>query len=217
MKKTITICLLLALLLTCASAAFADANVTYDGNAKKFIFAPGSKYSPTDLFPDFKNVMPGDSLTQRLTVKNDRSYETKVKIYLRVLGAQEGSKAFLSQLHMTVTASQNNTMAYMFDAAADQTDGLTDWVLLGTLYSGGQVNLDVKLVVPIELDDSFQDAVAYLDWQFKVEELPVDPDDPQPPQTGDTSMIVVVMGIAVVSGGALVLLTVKGRKKRKQA
>lgn len=58
--------LILAVVLSlCVGAFAADATVSYEGNAKKYIFAPGSDQSPTDLFPDFKGVMPGDRLTQK--------------------------------------------------------------------------------------------------------------------------------------------------------
>lgn len=62
------LCFLLSMLVLwgCSVTAFADGRVTYDGNAKDFIFSPGSKYSPTDLFADFKDVMPGDTLHKRL-------------------------------------------------------------------------------------------------------------------------------------------------------
>ena len=45
-----------------------------------------------------KGVMPGDKLTQTVNVKNDASKDVEVKIYMRALGAHEGSEEFLSQL-----------------------------------------------------------------------------------------------------------------------
>lgn len=199
----------------CSVPASAEGTVTYDGNAKDFIFAPGSRYSPDDLFEAFKDVMPGDSLTQNITVRNRSSRKVKVKIYIRSLGAKEGSEEFLSQLRLKVTKSENNTMGYMFDAAAEETAGLTDWICLGTLYSGGRVNLCVTLNVPITLGNAFQDAVGYIDWQFRVEEFPVDPDDPNPPFTGDDRGLMFWMVFMVASGSVLIVLFRKNRKKQK--
>ena len=215
MKKFLSILLALAMLWSITAAVYADSSVTYIEYAKKFIFEPGSDYSPTDLFPNFKNVLPGDSLTQKITVRNVRENDVKVKIYLRALGPVEGSEDFLSQLHMTVAKSEDNTMAYMFDATADQTDGLTDWVLLGTLYSGGEVNLEITLDVPITMGNEFQGAAGYLQWQFMVEELPVEPDDPRPPQTGDDFNPMLFVGLAVGSMMLLLLLFLLPRKKNE--
>ena len=215
MKKFLSILLALAMLWSITAAVYADSSVTYIEYAKKFIFEPGSDYSPTDLFPNFKNVLPGDSLTQKITVRNVRENDVKVKIYLRALGPVEGSEDFLSQLHMTVAKSEDNTMAYMFDATADQTAGLTDWVLLGTLYSGGEVNLEITLDVPITMGNEFQSAAGYLQWQFMVEELPVEPDDPRPPQTGDDFNPMLFVGLAVGSMMLLLLLFLLPRKKNE--
>ena len=197
-------------------ASAADGNVTYSGDAGQFIFAPGSEYSPTDLFPNFKDVMPGDSLTQPITVKNDASNKVKVKIYMRSLGAHEDSQEFLSQLHLRVEKSENNTMAYMFDAAASETAQLTDWVLLGTLYSGGEVNLNVILDVPVELDNMFQQKIGYLDWEFMIEEYPIEPTDPQPPYTGDDFQIWIWVGLMAVSLTAIMILILVGKRRKKE-
>lgn len=215
MKKIITCCLLLALLASMTVSAFAAGTVIYDGESQKFIFNPGSEHSPTDLFSDFKNLMPGDTVTQEITVRNDASNQVKVKIYVRALGAHPESADFLSQLHLTVAKSEDNEMAYMFDAAADQTDGMTDWVYLGTLYSGGEVNLVLNLEVPITLGDEYQDAIGYLDWEFKIEEFDIEPDDPTPP-TGDTGRMPLFLAIAGFSGLCLIVLfVVKFRKKQE--
>lgn len=186
MKKMMIFMIVCILAFSSVLPVYADnGKVTYRGNAGNFIFEPGSNYSPTDLFPNFKDVMPGDTLTQKITVKNDA--DNKVKIYMRSLGAHEDSEKFLSQLGLKVRKSSDNKMAYMFDAEADETGQITDWVCLGTLYSGGEVNLEVILKVPVELDNKFQNKIGYLDWEFMIEEFPVESNDPKPPKTGDNS------------------------------
>ncbi len=210
-KKLFILISVLSLALCCVVSASAAGTVTYDGTAKDFIFAPGSEHSPTDLFSDFKDVMPGDKLTQTVTINNSIDKNVKIDIYMRSLGAQQGSEAFLSQLTLEVAYSGKPEMAKMFSAPADQTAQLTDWVLLGTVYSGGVIDLDVSLNVPIELGNDFQDAIGYLDWQFKVEEKPVEPDDPLPP-TGDVSLVPLYIMLMILSAAVIVLFIVKKRR-----
>ena len=194
-------------------ASAADGKVTYSGNAGSFVFAPGSEHSLTDLFSDFKGVMPGDSLTQKITVKNHADNKVKVKIYMRALGAHADSVAFLSQLGLQVAKSEENEMAYMFDAAASETAQLADWTYLGTLYSGGQVNLDVTLNVPVELTNEFQSQIGYLDWEFMIEEFPVADTDPKPPQTGDSMHLAVYFAGLGIALAAIIALALYKRKK----
>lgn len=214
MKKLFVLLAMLTAL-SCAFTAYADGAVIYNGDAGGFIFTPGTEYSPSDLFPDFKNVMPGDTLTQSITVRNDASKNVKVKIYLRSLGAHEDSYDFLSQLKLRVKKSEDNDMAYMFDAEASESAQLTDSVCLGTLYSGGIVNLELELVVPPELDNAYADKIGYIDWEFATEDFPVEESDPDIPQTGDDSKIILFAIIAGISGISLIILILTGRKKRK--
>lgn len=196
MKRLLSLIAAAAMLIGCLSfTAYADgSNVTYSGNSGDLIFAPGSDHSPTDLFSDFKNVMPGASLTETITVSN--MSDGKVVFYLRSLGSADPEfTEFLSQLTLTV---RENTDTPLFDASADQTAGLTDWVCLGTLYSGCTTNINVTLDVPASLDNAFQNRIGEIRWQFVAEELPTaEPTWECPDGDGHSYHIEEIDGIAV--------------------
>lgn len=221
MKKTLKaisallVAVVMAVVFSTTVLAAEDGTVTYDGNAQEFVFEPGSQYSPTDLFTNFKGVMPGDSLEENITVKNDASKNVKIKLYMRSLGAQLDTDEFLSQ--MTLSVKQNGDTE-LFDAPANETAQLTDWVYLGTIYSGGEVDLNVTLNVPITMGNEFANQIGYVDWQFKVEELPVEKDDPKAPQTGDSSnpmLYIGIMGGTAVLAAALIVLIIALRRRAK--
>ena len=170
MKKA-TICLAL-LLVACllGGSALAAASVSYEGGAEKFVFLPGS-----DLFESFKNVLPGDELTQTITVRNDK--DMQVRIYLRAEPVNQASEEFLSQLTLTVTCKDKE----IFDAAASETAQLTKATLLGTFRKNGSTDLTVTLSVPADMGNEYMSAIGVVPWTFIAEEIP----DDETPHTGD--------------------------------
>ena len=211
--KFCTFLMVLVMVFCLCATAFAAGSVTYDGDADKFIFAPGTEKNPDNLFADFQNVMPGDTLTEQILIKNDTSNGVKIKVYMRSLGAQENTDDFLSQMDLTVEQKDDSIL---FAAPADETAQLTDWVYLGTVYSGGEITLDVTLEVPITMGNDYQNGVGYIDWEFMVEELPVESTDPKPPQTGDTSNLFLYAGLMVLSLAALIILIVCKRRRQEK-
>ena len=192
------------MIFTVAMPVFAtDGNVIYSGDSGKFIFEPGSDYSPTDLFPNFKDVMPGDTISQKIMVKNNA--KKNVKISMRALGAHEDSVDFLSKSNLSVEKVTDTTV---FEATADQTAQLTEWRALGVLASGGEAELSVVLQVPTDLDNNYQELVGYLDWEFMVEEI-----DDGSAQTGDRASSVpwiIGLGCSVI---AIVIIVILNRRK----
>ena len=170
MKKA-TICLAL-LLVACllGGSALAAASVSYEGGAEKFVFLPGS-----DLFESFKNVLPGDELTQTITVRNDK--DMQVRIYLRAEPVNQASEEFLSQLTLTVTCKDKE----IFDAAASETAQLTKATLLGTFRKNGSTDLTVTLSVRADMGNEYMSAIGFVPWTFIAEEIP----DDETPHTGD--------------------------------
>lgn len=186
MKKSfrMILSLVLMMLMVMSLAATADAagsTVTYKGvkdvNANsRFILAPGSEYTTTDLFTGFKNVMPGDTLTETITFKNEAEDCDYVNLYLKAIPhgadnplspkvAEKTTLAemnkFLSQLTMTVTCNGK----VINDAL---NGGLAAEQFLGKVQRGQKLDLTVKLEVPLELGNEYADKIGEVDWVFLV-------------------------------------------------
>ena len=89
--KTGLSCLLILLLVLCSmQTAFAQGNVIFQGepeeaSAKAFTFSPGSIFTATDLFDNFKGLMPGDSRTQEITFTNADPDSTVALLYMQAV------------------------------------------------------------------------------------------------------------------------------------
>ena len=84
MKKLLSLVMVIAALAALTVPALAaDAVVSRQGTNGLVIETTGSGYTDTDLFGNFKNVMPGDELTENITIKNNVSGFDYVKLYIR--------------------------------------------------------------------------------------------------------------------------------------
>lgn len=205
--------LALVMILNLSVTVFAaESSVTYEGGAEKFVFLQGSEYTDTDLFgDDFKDVMPGDTVTEKITVKNNYKGSDYVKIYMRAAAHDEnGNPLTYSEVYentdgkdqagieeqrdetvvtmtdflskLSMTVKQGDKV--LFEASPDELDGLKDNVLIAKLGKGASTELTVELNVPIELGNEYANRVGEVDWVFVVEERnnPSNPEEPEEPE-----------------------------------
>ena len=173
---------MLLIVMSLSSTAYAAApSITFKGFTSGFDFQPGSEYTETDLFNSFKNVMPGDTVTETITFTNSASDCDFVNLYMRAEAHDETANPlspkvaeketvaamteFLSKLSMKVW----NGTELIYDAAPNELGGLGSNKFLGTFRSGETATLKVELSVPIDLDNKFADRIGEVDWIFHVE------------------------------------------------
>ena len=167
--------------------------VTYydgtDGAGARFTFTHTG--SDTNLFPNFSNCMPGDSLTQTIRVQADSKNGVQgAKIYLRAeidgdASAKEGSAITYSDVldHISMTVSKNgvalasNKTAKLF-SQLDASKGLKNNVFIAEVSpKTDPVDLDVTIEVDPAMGNAFQEAAAHITFVFSVE----DNEAPPPP------------------------------------
>lgn len=186
MKKTrkaiISLVLMLLMAMSLTSTAFAASpTIEFKGFSEGFDLQPGSEYTKTDLFGDFRGVMPGDTVTETITFTNSATDCDMVDLYMRAVPHDETANPlspavaaettaadvaeFLSQLSMKVW----NGKELIYEATPDKLDGLKENQFLGTFRTGDTAQLRVELSVPLDLDNKFANRVGEVDWVFHVE------------------------------------------------
>ena len=202
-KLTATLLLALTLLINSALTTMAaDSTITFNGRNEGFAFKPGSEYTQTDLFDNFKDVMPGDKVTETITVTNKATDCDYIKLYIKAVAHDENGNPLTYDEAFEATDGKDQagiagqrdetvvTMAdflaqlsmkvyqgekLIYEASPEELDGLAENVLLGTLREGETAALTVELEVPIELGNEYASRVGEVDWVFSVEAL----DDPE--------------------------------------
>lgn len=214
-------------LVTFASAADDGSSVVYKDGMRVFTFSPGSDYSGTDLFTNFKDVMPGDIIHQPIKVINHKENNVKINVYIRSLGAHDDSEELLSQMNLVVKCDG----VTLSDASANEAASLSDWVKLGTLMPGESKSLDVLLNVSKEMGNDFAEKIGYIDWQFMIEEIPeetinIEDETPggyvigedipgagltleRPVKTSDSNNVILYLTIFITSAACIAFVAVK--------
>ena len=175
-KKIFSLVLIVLVLASVMPMAYADNSsfdVSYLGEDKGIVVTPKTtEYTDTDLFANFKNIMPGDTRTETVTFANEATDCDFVKVYLQIFphNNAEEAQAFLEIIHMVVEC--NGTEIFNDTAAAAMEEG----VLIGKVESGKSVNITATLTTDAEkMTNEYANMAAEVDWKFTTEAFSGDP------------------------------------------
>lgn len=174
-KRVSSLLLILILMFSLSVPAFA-AELNFLGRKTNFSVNSDNMVTATDLFGNFKSVMPGDTLTEIVTITNLAVDCDYIKLYIRAVahGAQNAPligediakmNDFLSQLSMEVY--QGTKLIY--SGSPDTLDGFANNVYLGQFRKNQGTQLTVNLQVPSSLGNEYANMAGEVDWVFTVE------------------------------------------------
>ena len=218
-------CVVAAILCVVALAvparAFADTPaIAYDGNARQLTVSGATMSSgEPDLFPAFKDLMPGDEREQQIEIRAT-GVKSQVRVFVRAVVDHETTH-LLSPITLTAAVS---------DASADWLQAGTPGSVfahptqVATFTSDGSTVLNLQLSVPTSGCNELADANKTIRWEITAEDdgetIPAQPAGPKKPglfglaATGDNSLALLLTLLTLAIIAFMVALFLSQRNKR---
>lgn len=197
--------------------AFADIPaIAYDGNARQLTVsgATGSSGEP-DLFPAFKDLMPGDVREQQIEIRAT-GVKSQVRVFVRAVVDHEAAH-LLSPITLTATVG---------DASAGWLPGsvFAYPTQVATFTSDGSTVLNLQLSVPTSVGNELADASKTIRWEVTAEDdgetIPAQPAGSKKPSlfglaaTGDSTLtlLLVLLTFAIIAFMAALFLSRRDKR-----
>lgn len=173
-------------------------NVRFVSPTAKFSFDPAT----TDLFANFKDLVPGETRQQTISVGN--SYNQAVEIFLRAeyvdqtLATTQNMDRVLEMLQKYAQIEVRDSSGkliykgavwgnYPAEPTGAGTDSMKYNISLGTFASNVNRNLTVTLTLDPSMDNLYQDLWGRIKWVFvAMGDDPVTPSTPRPTRPPST-------------------------------
>lgn len=201
--------------------AFADTPaIAYDGNARQLTVSGVTASSgEPDLFPAFKDLMPGDEREQQIEIRAT-GVKSQVRVFVRAVVDHETAH-LLSPITLTATVGDasagwlqtgtpGSVFAYPTQVAAFTSDGSTA--------------LNLQLSVPTSVGNELADASKTIRWEITAEDdgetIPAQPAGSKKPSlfglaaTGDNSLalLLTLLTLAIIAFMAALLLSRRDKR-----
>ena len=217
-------CMVAAILCMVALAvparAFADTPaIAYDGNARQLTVSGATASSgEPDLFPAFKDLMPGDEREQQIEVRAT-GVKSQVRVFVRAVVDQETAH-LLSPI--TLTASGDASAGWLQTGAPGSVFACPTRV--ATFTSDGSTVLNLQLSVPTSVGNELADASKTIRWEITAEDdgetIPAQPAGSKKPSlfglaaTGDSTLtlLLVLLTFAIIAFMAALFLSRRDKR-----
>lgn len=201
--------------------AFADTPaIAYDGNARQLTVSGATASSgEPDLFPAFKDLMPGDEREQQIEIRAT-GVKSQVRVFVRAVVDHE-TVHLLSPI--TLTATVGDASAGWLQTGAP--GGVFAYPTQIAAFTGdGSTVLNLQLSVPTSVGNELADASKTIRWEITAEDdgetIPAQSAGSKKPSlfglaaTGDNSLalLLTLLTLAIVAFIAALLLSRRDKR-----
>ena len=199
-----------ALLLAPASAYAAETpSIAYDGNARQLtVSGVEAPSGGVDLFPAFKDLMPGDTRDQPIKIEA-KGVQGQVSIFIQAV-VDENTPRALEPISLTAAVSAGPSSNVL--ETGTPASVFAETARVATFAADGNATLDLRLSVPTSVGNELADASKTVRWEVTAEddsgELDAIPARPEPAwknifsqltQTGDSIALEALVAVAVIA------------------
>lgn len=198
-----------------------SASVVFQSFDEGFVFLP----EDTDLFINFKNLMPGENRSQNIHVENRYKQETEIFLCAEMAEQDENQRDLIEKLireycSIVVSDSNGNTIyAGPIYGNLESTAGAPETMVMkqsiGKFLKGEGTDLSISLTVSPDLDNNYQNLTGCINWVWMAES----DDEVTAPNLGisshnHTAMYFSLAGM-IICGAALIIGIKKLGKRRE--
>ena len=201
--------------------AFADTpTIAYDGNARQLTVSGATGTSgESDLFPVFKDLMPGDVREQKIEVRAT-GVKSQVRVFVRAVVDSETAH-LLSPI--TLTATLGDTSAGWLQTGTPSSVFASP-TQVATFTSDGSTVLNLQLSVPTSVGNELADANKTIRWEITAEDdgekIPARPAGTNKPgllglaATGDSTLalLLTLLTLAIIAFMAAMFLSRRNKR-----
>lgn len=207
--KKILLCIFsLCLIVSCAGLTLAyttngEPTILYDGNEKSLTVL---NTEGSDLFVNMKDLMPGDSRVQEVSLQAKNLKDT-TSIWLKADCDAETAQA-LEQLTISVYIDDK----LISSGPVGESTNLYSGVELYEFSDDKTVQMSIELNVPVQVGNELVDAQKHLHWTFTIQDesgtVVV------PPQTGEKSNVMWLLILMFISCIGIICIKVIPKKNK---